>query len=319
MDLNLAQDGTEVYRALASETRIQILSLLAGAPATASELSAALGLSKAILSRHLKMLEDTGLIHLSHNYASRDGRKKVYTLKVDEICIHFPKRIYLPFRRRATEIPIGMYTDFDVYPSCGLAAPDKVIGAMDDPRSFVDNERVNTSLLWFTKGFVEYRIPYALSPGERPEMLELSLELCSEFPISNDNWPSDITFLINGVELGTWTCPGNFSDVRGKLTPDWWDSQFSQYGLLKQIRINHSDTGIDGYKLSDVSIEDLHLDASPFISIRIEVKDTAEHVGGVTIFGKDFGNYPQNILFTTYYSESGAPGDAGGVHGRENR
>ena len=107
----------------------------------------------------------------------------------------------------------------------------------------------------------------------------------------------------SNVEIGTWTCPGNFSDVRGKLTPEWWDNRYSQYGLLKHIRINHVDTGIDAHFLSNVTLEDLHLTDSPLIQFRIEVKDTAENVGGVTLFGRDFGNNPQNILFTVYYSE----------------
>ena len=34
------------------------------------------------------------------------------------------------------------------------------------------------------------------------------MEVSSEFPFSNNNWPSDITFSLNGVELGTWTSPG---------------------------------------------------------------------------------------------------------------
>lgn len=302
MELNLQQDGIEVYKALASETRVQILLILAETPATASELAVQLHMSKAILSRHLKMLEDVKLIHLSHNYASADGRKKVYTLNVDQIRINFPHRIYLPFKKKISDIHLGLFSDFQVSPTCGLADAKHTIGDMDDPRSFVLNERINASLLWFSKGYVEYRIPNFLETNEFPEMLELSLELSSEFPISNNNWPSDITFSINGIEVGTWTCPGNFSDVRGKLTPDWWDSKYSQYGLLKHLRINHTDTGIDSHKLSDITIDDLHLNDSPFIDLRIEVKENAENIGGLTIFGKEFGNAPQNILLSVYYS-----------------
>ena len=58
------------------------------------------------------------------------------------------------------------------------------------------------------------------------------------------------------------------------------------------------------FQLSQVSLEDLHLTDSPLITFRIEVKETAKNVGGVTLFGKDFGNAPQDILFNLYYSES---------------
>lgn len=303
MELYLDQIGLQTYKALASDTRLEILKLLANSPATTSELAQILNLSKAILSRHLKILEDAKLIHLSHNYSSSDNRKKVYTLKVDQIQIHFPNRIYLPFKKKTSEICLGFFSDFSVKPTCGLASPDHVIGDIDDPRSFVSNERINASLLWFSEGYVEYMIPNLLDDNQKPELLELSLEMSSEFPVSNNNWPSDITFFINDIDVGTWTCPGNYSDVRGKFTPTWWNSDFSQYGLLKNLRVNQFDTTIDSHKISDIRLEDLHLTDSPFIKLRIGIKPDAVNSGGLTIFGSDFGNHNQNILLSVYYSE----------------
>ncbi len=303
MELYLDQTGLQTYKALASETRLEILKLLANSPATTSELAQILGLSKAILSKHLKILEDAKLIHLSHNYSSSDNRKKVYTLKVDQIQIHFPTRIYLPFQKKTSEIRLGFFSDFSVKPTCGLASPEHVIGDIDDPRSFVLNERIDASLLWFSEGYVEYKIPNLLDDSQKLELLELSLEISSEFPVSNNNWPSDISFFINDIDAGTWTCPGNYSDVRGKYTPSWWNSDFSQYGLLKNIRINQYDTAIDSHKISDIRLEDLHLADSPFIKLRIGIKPDAVNSGGLTIFGRDFGNHNQNILLSVYYSE----------------
>ncbi|MDO2410936.1 hypothetical protein QUB72_09920 [Enterococcus faecium] len=100
--------------------------------------------------------------------------------------------------------------------------------------------------MWFSDGYVEYIFPNPLEASDQPELLDISLELSSKFPVSNNNWPSDISFYINDVKVGTWTAKGNYSDVRGRLTPDWWDSRFSQYGMLKHLRINTKDTGIDG-------------------------------------------------------------------------
>ncbi len=303
MELYLDNIGLQTYKALASETRLEILKLLANSPATTSELAQTLSLSKAILSRHLKILEDAKLIHLSHNYSSSDNRKKVYSLKVDQIQIHFPNRIYLPFQKKTSEIRLGFFSDFSVKPTCGLAGPDSVIGDIDDPRSFVSNERINASLLWFAEGYVEYIIPNLLDESQKPELLELSLEMSSEFPVSNNNWPSDISFFINDIDIGTWTCPGNYSDVRGKYTPSWWSSDFSQYGLLKNLRVNRFDTAIDGHKISDIRLEDLHLTDSPFIKLRIGISPDAANSGGLTIFGSEFGNHNQNILLSVYYSE----------------
>ncbi len=303
MVLNLEQDDIDVYKALASKTRIQMLSILANKPATASELALEMNMSKAIISRHLKELENAKLIHLSHNYKSSDDRKKVYTLKVDRIQINFPHKIYLPYKKKNAEIKLGLFSDFNIQPTCGLATSTHTIGQFDDPRSFVSNERVDASLLWFAKGYVEYRIPNLLNPTEHPELLELSLEISSEFPDSNNIWPSDICFSINGIDIAVWTCPGNYSDVRGKLNPSWWDNNFSQYGHLIHLRSSHQNTNIDAQYMSDVTIDDLKLEDSPWITLRISVKDDAANSGGITLFGNSFGNSPQDILLTLYYSE----------------
>lgn len=304
MQLYLDNNSLVVYKALASETRLTILNHLADTPSTISELAQHMSISKAILSRHIKILEEANLIHLSKAYASSDNRKKVYTLRIDEANIIFPKKIYLPFKKSVSEIKLGYFSDFSVIPSCGLVSKDRIIGKLDDPRVFVSNDRIDASLLWFTDGYVEYRIPNTLEPGQKLVMLELSLELASEFPISNNTWPSDISFSINNIPVGTWESPGNYSDVRGKLTPLWWNENYSQYGLLKHLRITNEDTGIDGEKISDTTLSQLNLENSPFITLRIGIDRDAEHKGGLTIFGEHFGNHPQNILLTLFYSEN---------------
>lgn len=74
-----------------------------------------------------------------------------------------------------------------------------------------------------------------------------------EPPHYNNDWHSDITVWINNQEIGTWTVPGDFGDKRGKLNPDWWNADQTQYGLLKIWTIN--DTFIEGKKISSFSVE----------------------------------------------------------------
>lgn len=303
MELSLDYESLIVYKALASETRLDLLNRIAERPMTVSEAAAATGLSKAIISRHIKLLEDARLIRLTgEDRQEYDHRKKSFCLNVDRVEIDFPRKLFLPYHHKTAEIKLGYYSDFLVTPTCGLAGEDGLIGAVDDPRTFVTNERIQAVLLWFYEGYVEYLIPNELETGHVPRLLELSLELSSEFPGSNNNWPSDITFFINDIEVGTYTSPGNYSDVRGRYTPQWWDSRFSQYGLLKHLRVTAKDSGIDGQKLSDIGLKDLQITASPFIKLRIQIKEDARHKGGLTLFGKSFGNHPQNILLTMYYS-----------------
>ena len=121
------------------------------------------------------------------------------------------------------------------------------------------------------KGFVEYQSPNFLSLDEKLEMMEISMEISSEFPFSNNNWPSDITFSLNGIELGTWTSPGDFADIRGKYTPDWYPDNLNQYGLLKTIRIMDHGTYMEGEPLSDVTIKDIPAYEDTW-HLRVEVK-----------------------------------------------
>ena len=107
MQLYLDKKSLEVYKALASDTRLEILKRLADSPSTTTDLARDMQLSKAIMSRHLTLLEDAGLIRPSHSQDASDNRKKIYTLRVDNINIEFPKRVYLPYKKKEYEVKVG--------------------------------------------------------------------------------------------------------------------------------------------------------------------------------------------------------------------
>ena len=71
---------------------------------------------------------------------------------------------------------------------------------------------------------------------DSPKSLQLSLELCSEAAPSALDWQSDIFVEINGARVGTWTCPSDFSDRRGNLTPGWWPTGTVSMGCLRSGR-----------------------------------------------------------------------------------
>lgn len=193
-------------------------------------------------------------------------------------------------------MPIGNYVDCQVVPTCGLAGNNGIIGLMDDPESFYEPDHVFAQLLWFRLGYVEYRFPNRLPSDVLLDSLQLSMEICSEAPLHHDDWPSDISVWVNGVEIGTWTSPADFGGQRGSLTPDWWESRNTQYGLLKVWQVTQQQSFIDGMKMSDVKLSDLHIAENKYITARIGVKETAQHVGGLNLFGERFGNYPQNLI-----------------------
>lgn len=113
--------------------------------------------------------------------------------------------------------------------------------------------------------------------------------------------PSDITLSVNGVETGIWTSQGDFGGVRGRLTPEWWPIEQTQYGVLKRWRITMDGTYVDGEKISEVSLDNINLEANPHICMRLEVKEDARNVGGINLFGKRFGNYNQDLVMRTHY------------------
>ncbi|CAM4120657.1 ArsR/SmtB family transcription factor [Lederbergia lenta] len=299
MQLEIDESSLVVYQALASEVRIKIIQLLSKNKMNIKELAEELNISSPIVTKHIKKLEDAGIIK-TEKIPGKSGRQRISILKVDHIEINFPKKIFHSFASYETSVPIGHYTDFDLKPTCGIASEKEFIGRVDEPIYFMDPKRVDAEILWFTQGFIQYNIPNFLKADEKLQQFEISLELSSEFPFSNDVWPSDITFSLNGLELGTWTSPGDFADTRGKFTPDWWPHNINQYGLLKTIRITSHGTYIDGDPLSPVLVEDLDTSCDRW-TFRIEVKEDAKHVGGASIFGKKFGNHDQDIVFKLFY------------------
>ena len=52
---------------------------------------------------------------------------------------------------------------------------------------------------------------------------------------------------------------------------------------------------MDGLQISDVTIDQFHLDYKSTIRFKFEVAEDARNVGGLTIFGSGFGNYNQDI------------------------
>ncbi|MEK3730857.1 MULTISPECIES: ArsR/SmtB family transcription factor [Paenibacillus] len=299
MQLEIDQSSLIVYEALASEVRLKIIQLLSKNKMNIKDLAKELQISSAIVTKHIQKLEDAGIIK-TELVPGKSGRQKISILKVDHIEINFPKKIFHSYASYETSVPIGHYTDYDLKPTCGLATEKDFVGPVDEPKYFMDPKRVDAEILWFTEGYVEYNVTNFLKKDEKLQQFEISLEIASEFPFANDVWPSDITFSLNGIELGTWTSPGDFADTRGKLTPEWWPSNINQYGLLKTIRITSHGTYIDGDPLSPVSVNDLDTTCDRW-SFRIEVKEDAEHVGGATLFGKKFGNHNQDIVFKLYY------------------
>ena len=268
-------EGLELFKALGSDVRIEILNiLLENDNMSMNELASRLNITNGALTSHIKKLENCGLITTSSESAVH-GNQKICSIHLDKILIDLEK---------PAEIENVYHTNYQICPTCGLASADALIGEVDDPRYFEHPDRYNADILWFTRGYVEYAIPNFIPASKKITQITISAELSSEAPGTNNDWPSD------------------FGDVKGLLTPDWWYANWNQYGLLKQLVINQKGTYIDGLKISDVKIDDFHLNCHSSIRFRLAVEDDARHVGGLTIFGKSFGNYSQDIKVSLGYA-----------------
>lgn len=297
------EDGLELFKVLGSDVRIHILRLLLDKKQMSmNEIAQSLGVSNGALTSHVKKLEETGLIR-TDTVHSTHGNQKMCSIHIDQILIDVDgddaeknAQVY------SEEVPIGQFSDYEVYPTCGISTTESMIGEVDDPRYFAHPDRVKAGIIWFGRGRLDYLIPNLLPVNTRIDQLALSFEVASEAPGVFNNWPSDITFRLNDTNIGTWTSPGDYGDVRGIFTPDWWLENWNQYGLLKVLSINKKGTFIDGLKISDVNVRQLQLDFSSSLKFEIAVDEHAEHVGGCTLFGRGFGNYNQDIKVQISYS-----------------
>ncbi len=266
-----------------------------------NDIAEKLNLTNGAVTMHVKKLEECGLIKINTLTATR-GTQKICYLHEDEIIVDIGKEV--PENSYDVELAVGHYSSYEILPTCGLATKERLIGEVDNPSYFADPERINADIVWFTKGFIEYRIPNYLKPNQKFSEIQISLEISSEAPGNCSIWPSDIYFSLNDTALGTWTSPGDYAESKGILTPSWWFPNWNQYGLLKLLCINKFGTFIDGLKISDITLDELQLNYKSDITLKLSIPDTAKHVGGLTIFGKNFGNYAQGINIRVVYEDS---------------
>lgn len=291
----------EVLKGLASPVRVNILNELRKGDKNVSELSAILNLPQSTVATNVMTLEKANLIETDIRKATK-GSQKVCRNLYDEYIISLDNKQKSNDDVITVEMPVGLFIEYNVSSPCGMCTTEKIVGYLDTPESFLEPERIKAGLLWFEKGFVKYQFPNNSYTKKKPvKKLEIIVELSSEIPGTNPKWLSDITLSINEHEVGTWTSPGDFGDKRGKFTPEWWKLRGSQYGLLKTWTVTSEGSFIDGIQISDLKIHDLDLSSHHSIKTCFAVKEDAENVGGINIFGQGFGNYSHDIILNLYF------------------
>ena len=296
-NLNLMDDEELelIGEALSSPIRRKILALVTNKSYSILELARELNVALSTMSFHIKMLKNAGLVKTMSSPDKRGNEKNV-SQDCYDLYIKFSKVADTNNNLYTVELPIGSYTNFEISAPCCICDGHKIVDDFDITGAFYSPERLNAQLISFYKGFLEYKISTHPILDKEIESITFSLEICSECPNYNNHWKSDITFWINGIELCTYRSPGDYGDRRGILNPNWWPEKMTQYGMLKKIRIDKDGTWLDEILVSNIKIDNINLSNSEFISLKLGVKESSKYVGGINLFGKNFGDHNQDII-----------------------
>ena len=290
------KQGSLVYEALDSEVRLGILEeLLQKGELNLAYFAKRFDVSNGAITAHIKKLHAAGLIEIATSSGVR-GTQKLCSLAADRIVIDILPRPEEEGRMENVHIDVGHYVDYSVRPTCGLATVDGIVGRFDDPACFSYPERFQAGILWFASGYVEYLVPNYLAEGEKLRELRFSMELASEAPGYAAYYPSDISFSVNGVPVGMYRSKGEYNDRAGTVSPAWWHGNLGQYGKKVTLSVNEDGCFLGGVKIAETRVGDLGLHAGGQIRFRVAVPEDAEHCGGVTLFGRGFGDYDEGIV-----------------------
>ena len=304
-DLTLHMDDrdriVDICKALSSPIKLDILHYLADKPAIISDIAAQFDIPLSSAALYIKGLESAGLISVQLIPGSK-GSQKLCGVLVNSIDIELfnnPPREVPEFLYQES-MPVGCYFDYAVRPSCGMASEIQDLGLEDNIGVFTSASRFKAQLVWLSQGFLEYRFSNQFIRRNAVNRIKFSFEICSEALGYNNVWPSDITLSINNEELGILHCEGDYGDRPGKLNPDWWNPNSTQYGLLRTLEITDDGSYIDGNKISGKTLSDLAVTSGDYIKFKLEVKEDAAFCGGFNLFGEKFGDHPQGIVMEMY-------------------
>lgn len=301
MNLNEEDALGKISYALASPVRREILRLLCMGSRTVGEIADSVHLALSTSSFHLKVLNSAGLVKLVAN-PNKKGNEKNVSIECEYLGVQISSDPDTRMRRVTAEIPLGSFIQADITPPCCICTNESPILPFDNRNIFLNPDRIHAQLISFLKGSITYAIPIEQNEGGALFSLSIGMEICSECPNYNNSWKSDISFWINDVEIAVYHSLGDYGEPRGAFTPGWWPSTASQYGMPVSIKIDRFGVFLNGVQASSHSLESLKILENGIIFFKIGVKDDAVYVGGVNLFGRQFGNINKDITIQYEYT-----------------
>lgn len=300
--LNEDEKLDRLAMALNSATRRRILRLIAQSSYSIIGIAKKLNLSVSNVTFHIKLLREAGLVRVQPN-SNKKGNEKIVSQGIASATLVFHSSGDYATRECVEIVPIGSYTKCDVKAPCGLVGEEGLIFMHDNPNVFLSPSRFKAVMVAFSKGYVEYSVPAFEYKNKTIDSFTFSLELCSECPNYNNSWKSDITFWLNGTEICTYRSPGDYGDRRGRYSLPHWPVNSTQYGMLKKIRVDNEGVYLDEQRVSELTLSDLGLGKDDVVTLRIGIKENARYVGGINLFGKNFGDTDQDIVVQVSYRD----------------
>lgn len=295
-DSNNKEQVLNISKALSHPLRLEFLHQLLDAPKSITELARINNITNSTAIFHLEILEKATLVYCK-TMPGKKGKTLIFFLNFSNI--HFFIQNSAPNNTEVLtqSVGVGRYID---------ASFENYIRIATEKESFIlknndafDTRRFDAQLICTDNGKLTYAFGNNVFKESKVSKLEFSFEICSEAPYYCNTWKSEITFAVNGNELATYLSPGDFGGTRGELNPDWWEDKFTQYGTLVNLAITDEGAYLNGEKTGRITVKDLDLCQSNRLEFTIFVKKNAKYAGGFNLFGRKFGNHPQDILMKT--------------------
>ena len=144
---------------------------------------------------------------------------------------------------------VGYYADYLVEPeTCGMNSTTKQL--VRSLSGFTNPERADAQVI-FAGGAssFEYHFPM-MAAAEGATGIEISAEVCSEYPNCKIDYRSDISLWVENSLVGVFHSPGDMGHRRGRFTPSWVPLNWTQYGFLVKWRIDMKGCWVNDKKIA---------------------------------------------------------------------
>lgn len=162
--------GTEVYRALSSKPRLEILKLLYKKPLSIEEIAEGLGLQPITIRHHLRSLEKAGFIESYEERVGTVGRPRTYYRIIKEPpIVSFPKRRYLTlsnFLIKAMKFILGANRSKKIIEKVGTEMGESTVKRLEYEHDIKE---------WSLKAYEDFFIKkYLEEEGAEPEIVKVT-------------------------------------------------------------------------------------------------------------------------------------------------